>query len=361
MAWAYLPDRETGSASAPGPAASILDSCSQNPDFTRDAGSNGKNTRATPSSQDNGLDTSPRRRSGMMSPPSTGGHSGARSTPSLQGIRASLSAQPDSAAATPTSATYGPRLPGSSVRSIQSGYSSKTSQVTSASALKPCCEAYGAWAERLRLAYSRRAKQARRMKGSACSSWPTAVANDDNKTPEAHLAMKKRMGERDGTNANRTAITSLQVAVKAWPTPAARDHKGENSPDQLPNAVAFLYSRPDPETAPHGPESSEWRPISRRLFRSAMSSVSPITVRRWLRRGGVAEAEAQSRVCRATDGLAQRPRALRIIGNGVCPLAAGYAWRSLASAHGLGPVDMEAAGGQPAARTDEPVVTEAHP
>jgi len=53
------------------------------------------------------------------------------------------------------------------------------------------------------------------------ASWPTPVANDDNKTPEAHLAMKQRMGERDGTGANRTAITSLQVTAQlaSWPTP----------------------------------------------------------------------------------------------------------------------------------------------
>ena len=46
--------------------------------------------------------------------------------------------------------------------------------------------------------------------------WPTPVANDDNKTPEAHLRMKQRMGERDGTHANRTAITSLQVMAGMW-------------------------------------------------------------------------------------------------------------------------------------------------
>lgn len=46
------------------------------------------------------------------------------------------------------------------------------------------------------------------------AGWPTAVANDDNKSPEAHLAMKSRMGERDGSGANRTAITSLQVMVQ---------------------------------------------------------------------------------------------------------------------------------------------------
>jgi hypothetical protein len=61
------------------------------------------------------------------------------------------------------------------------------------------------------------------------AGWPTPVANDDNKTPEARLAMKQRMGERDGTGANRTAITSLQVMAKyvesGWVTPSARDWK----------------------------------------------------------------------------------------------------------------------------------------
>ena len=64
------------------------------------------------------------------------------------------------------------------------------------------------------------------------SPWPTPVANDDNKTPEAHLAMKQRMGERDGTGANRTQITSLQVmakTVKGWATPQSRDYRsGDN-------------------------------------------------------------------------------------------------------------------------------------
>ena len=37
--------------------------------------------------------------------------------------------------------------------------------------------------------------------------------------------MKKRMGERDGTGANRTAITSLQVMAQlaGWPTPQTAD------------------------------------------------------------------------------------------------------------------------------------------
>jgi hypothetical protein len=54
--------------------------------------------------------------------------------------------------------------------------------------------------------------------------WPTPVANDDNKSPEAHLAMKQRMGERDGTGSHRTQITSLQVMAKTvthWRTPTS--------------------------------------------------------------------------------------------------------------------------------------------
>jgi len=46
------------------------------------------------------------------------------------------------------------------------------------------------------------------------AGWPTPVAQDDNKSVEARLAMKQRMGERDGSKANRTAITSLSVMAK---------------------------------------------------------------------------------------------------------------------------------------------------
>jgi hypothetical protein len=61
---------------------------------------------------------------------------------------------------------------------------------------------------------------------AALAGWPTPVCNDDNKTPEAHLAMKRRMGERDGTGANRTAITSLQVMAK-YTAPARLTARGE--------------------------------------------------------------------------------------------------------------------------------------
>ncbi len=57
---------------------------------------------------------------------------------------------------------------------------------------------------------------------------------------------------------------------------------------------------------------------------------------------GAAAAEPALR--RMADGLAHRARALRLLGNGVHPLAAAHAWRTLAAAHGLGPVDLAAGG-----------------
>ena len=70
----------------------------------------------------------------------------------------------------------------------------------------------------------------------------------------------------------------------------------------------------------------------------------------WARRlasdpDGPVSAAAQSALRRMADGLAHRARALRLLGNGVHPLAAAHAWRSLAAAHGLGPVDLAADGG----------------
>lgn len=74
-----------------------------------------------------------------------------------------------------------------------------------------------------------------RTSGNDSGSWPTPVANDDNKSPEAHLAMKQRMGVRDGSNTNRTKITSLQVMAKtaSWPT-TTRDHKDGSQCDNVP-------------------------------------------------------------------------------------------------------------------------------
>ena len=53
--------------------------------------------------------------------------------------------------------------------------------------------------------------------------WGTPVARDDQKSPEAHMAMKARM--------DRNTATPLTVQAKRWPTPCAREAKGNPGPN----------------------------------------------------------------------------------------------------------------------------------
>ena len=98
--------------------------------------------------------------------------------------------------------------------------------------------------------------------GQQAQTWQTPRASD---------------GDKGGPNQTLKGKPSLtaQARAEAWPTPAARDSKGANSPehlakprghhDQLPNAVALWSGRPDPETSTGGPESSPPTHTSRRL------------------------------------------------------------------------------------------------
>jgi hypothetical protein len=63
----------------------------------------------------------------------------------------------------------------------------------------------------------------------AIAMWATPVANDDNKSPAAHVAMKRRM-----KGGPRNTITSLQVQVKAWGTPTSRDYKDSGNCSNVP-------------------------------------------------------------------------------------------------------------------------------
>lgn len=83
-----------------------------------------------------------------------------------------------------------------------------------------------------------------------------------------------------------------------WPTSASRDHKGENAPahmengtgrlhlGQLPNAVAFLFSRPDHQTVKHGQQRSDPRLTWRRLRRLVISTHGRATWKRMAASGG---------------------------------------------------------------------------
>ncbi|MEP5728468.1 MAG: DNA cytosine methyltransferase, partial [Sulfitobacter sp.] len=63
--------------------------------------------------------------------------------------------------------------------------------------------------------------------------------------------------------------------------------------------------------------------------------------------GQLAETQAERRLCGMADELATRTRGLKLLGNGVFPLAAGHAWRTLSPAFGLRPMDLGAASGHP--------------
>ncbi|HCY99765.1 MAG TPA: DNA cytosine methyltransferase [Rhodobacter sp.] len=90
--------------------------------------------------------------------------------------------------------------------------------------------------------------------------------------------------------------------------------------------AAVLFAHPDLAPALGFDDCLAW---ARRL---AADPEGPIT------------AAAEPALRRMADGLAHRARALRLLGNGVHPLAAAHAWRALAAAHGLGPVDLAANG-----------------
>jgi hypothetical protein len=58
--------------------------------------------------------------------------------------------------------------------------------------------------------------------------WPTPVARDDQKSPEAHMAGKARM-----PGGPRHQPTSLTVLAKLWPTPTAADGARRMDPPRL--------------------------------------------------------------------------------------------------------------------------------
>lgn len=209
MTWCYLPDTASPSVQAAADLTWVLTLPSRA--LPPPALSNGKNTPALFSSPHSAPDTSPPLQSGTMCEPSTADRGAGSVTLSLPDTHASRFLLRDSERARMTPATSGQTLPGSSTRFSPNGSSLKTSRDTSASALKPCCEPYGTWASRLRLAYSQRQKSVRRMNGSGSSSWPTATAHSF-----AQTADDPTPGQTGGT-------TLAGAAELQWQTPVSDD------------------------------------------------------------------------------------------------------------------------------------------
>lgn len=106
--------------------------------------------------------------------------------------------------------------------------SAKTCRGTLTDNCEPSSQHWKDWATALRQEYSRRPEPETPCDASDFSSWPAPVTSDDNKTPEAHLAMKARM-----KGGPRNTITSLQVLVQQWAAPQARDHFPPHSPERI--------------------------------------------------------------------------------------------------------------------------------
>ena len=145
---------------------------------------------------------------------------------------------------------------------------------------------------------------------SAAAQWPTPVANDDNKSPEAHLAMKARM-----KGGPRQTITSLQVLVQQWPTPTAGDSNssgaagysiasGRHSGTTLTDAA--VRGRQAPTTAPNGQPTSGKAVLNPQFVEALMgwpigaSGLQPLATDGFLKwllsHGGPSGAESMSEV-----------------------------------------------------------------
>jgi hypothetical protein len=158
-----------------------------------------------------------KRLSGTTLRPSMANRGAASWIASLRDTRASLTQSPVSVAVMQMSATFGPQWRESLTRRGLPLSSWRTCQQS----LIPGTEseiAYGEWVTKLKRDCSLRRKSGRATSGSGSSDWPTPAAQDDNKTPEAHMAMKRRM-----KGGPRNTVTSLQVASKVWPTPQEFD------------------------------------------------------------------------------------------------------------------------------------------
>ena len=314
MAWCHVPGTDCPSAQAA--EALIWASCSPNPAITPAPLSNGRNGHGRSSSPPSAPGISPRPQSGMTSAASMPGPFVGPSMPFSPVILASPLVPLANARVPTIPATSGPMSPASSANAAPSGCSSKTSPVTSPSALKPSCETFGDWATRLRRACSRRQKLVRRTSGCASSSWPTpkslhpgtgsynpagnsdftrkaealALGITNWSTPKATDGAKGGPGQSYGSG----GTPPLPAQAAQWPTPAAQNWKGSSEAsvtradgksrmDILHYRAEQGFTRPDPAITKDGPRSLPHAPISRPLWASMIASHGRVVSRRILK------------------------------------------------------------------------------
>lgn len=154
--------------------------------------------------------------SGTISRPSTAARGVESWIASLADTRASRSPSQASAGEPRIQGTCGPMSPGLSERCRLAFASSRMCPTTSTSDSRAYARIFGEWATELKRGYSARRKSAPHISGSASSLWPTATAQDSRASGASGYQTETR----------HAGTTLTDAAVRHWPTPASRDHKG---------------------------------------------------------------------------------------------------------------------------------------
>ena len=222
--WHFLKDYENCISSVGQGGEFSADSFSV---MCQSAPSSWRNTLGVSCSSASGTESCPGSLSGTMFALSTGtpGEDGLTSSPEVSPAR--TSAQPERAlASTGSDPGFGLRWPGSFARFDPASSSWKTAQCSLLGDLEEFSGTWPRWGSMRDGECWAQTMPALPTFGNGSGFWPTSVARDQGRSPEAHLAMKARM-----KGGPRQAITSLAVMVKAvdrgmWPTPTAVTNTG---------------------------------------------------------------------------------------------------------------------------------------
>lgn len=172
--------------------------------------------------------------------------------------------------------------------------------------------------------------------------------------PDAPMGHAAGIGRGEGwpepevrSGRNPSAGNGRELAHPGQPGPQGREQPG--SPDQWNGALASgsTAQRGRPYLCPPGPaDHAAWGHVLRMApdlapsiaFRDLIDRAKDMAA--MVAEGRVAEAQAVAHLRFSLDAMANRPRQLKVLGNGVDPLTAAYAWQTLSRAHGLGSHDF---------------------
>lgn len=163
---------------------------------------------------------------------------------------------------------------------------------------------------------------------------------------------ERRLPIGAGTHNTKSQLADRTMADASGARLEGRERCGASDQWLWPSPSGSTAERGRPLLHPPGPaDMGRWADVlSVAPYLAPSLSISDVKraadhFAQMVARGELAETQAQSFVRLCADGMANRSRALRLLGNGVHPLAAGHAWRTLSAAHGLRPLDLVAAEG----------------